>query len=276
MVLGLMFRIPAFILLLVLTVGTTIEFQHILNENEVSVSVNPFWPALLGLLTYLSVCSLSAVLWQTQTFGDMDFLPPFLSVSLLVIAVPVFMLLELFRRKEHPVLNMAVGLMPIVYVALPFALVYLMGVWCGKLSGSAYCGTLPLALFVFIWSNDVGAYCVGCTMGRHRLFERVSPKKSWEGSVGGAVFTVLVAVVCSMTMPDTLGFLSVPVWVAIGLIAVIAGTFGDLTESLVKRHLGIKDSGRILPGHGGLLDRFDSTLMAAPAVAAFLILYYSL
>lgn len=271
MVFGLLNGISAFILLLVLTLGTAIEFQHILNSKGGSVSVKPFWPAFLSLLTFLLVCSFS-LLWNAP-FHNGTMLPLVLSASVLAVAIPLFMLLELFRRKENPVFNMAVGMMPMAYVALPFALIYLLGCRFGTGTDSDYCGILPLALFVFIWCNDVGAYCVGCTLGRHRLFERVSPKKSWEGSVGGAVLTVTVAAVCAMTMPDILGFLPVWVWMMIAVITVVAGTFGDLTESLVKRHLGIKDSGNILPGHGGLLDRFDSTLMAAPAVAAFLLLY---
>lgn len=271
MVFGLLNGTSAFILLLVLTVGTAIEFQHILNADGGLVSVKLLWPALLSLLAFLFVCSLS-LLWN-PSFCNGTGLPLVLSASILAIAIPLFMLLELFRRKEAPVLNMAVGMMPMMYIALPFALIYLMGCRFGTSTDSAYCGILPLALFIFIWCNDVGAYCVGCTLGRHRLFERVSPKKSWEGSVGGAVLTVIVAAVCAVTMPDILGFLPVWVWMVTAIITVVAGTFGDLTESLIKRHLGIKDSGNILPGHGGLLDRFDSTLMAAPAVAAFLLLY---
>lgn len=102
--------------------------------------------------------------------------------------------------------------------------------------------------------------------GKHRLFERISPKKSWEGSIGGAVFCIIAAVVLSHYFT----FLTVGEWIGLGLTIVVFGTWGDLTESLFKRTLGIKDSGNILPGHGGMLDRFDSTLMAVPAAVVYL------
>ena len=104
--------------------------------------------------------------------------------------------------------------------------------------------------------------------GNHRLFERISPKKSWEGSIGGAVFSIIAAIV----MAHFFTFLSTSVWIGLGLTVVVFGTWGDLTESLMKRTLGIKDSGNILPGHGGMLDRFDSTLMAVPAAVVYLYL----
>ena len=125
---------------------------------------------------------------------------------------------------------------------------------------------LPLSIFIFTWVNDTGAYCTGMLFGKHRLFERISPKKSWEGSVGGAAFSLLAAAVMSRFFP----FLSLPQWMGLGLTVVVFGTWGDLTESLLKRTLGIKDSGNILPGHGGMLDRFDSTLMAVPAAVIYL------
>ena len=128
---------------------------------------------------------------------------------------------------------------------------------------------LPLAFFIFIWTNDVGAYCVGCTIGRHRLFERISPKKSWEGSIGGAVVTIAAAIVIWNFFP----IFNMWIWIGMAITTVVFGTFGDLAESLIKRELGVKDSGKILPGHGGLLDRFDSTLLAAPMVYAYI--YYA-
>ena len=140
---------------------------------------------------------------------------------------------------------------------------------------------LPLSVFVFLWVNDTGAYCVGSLLGRHKLFPRVSPGKSWEGSIGGAFFVLLAAwgigwldnmQVCDLDhqSPIFRGLLTIPEWAGLGLIVVVFGTWGDLVESLFKRTLGIKDSGSILPGHGGMLDRFDSSLLAIPAAVVYL------
>jgi len=138
-----------------------------------------------------------------------------------------------------------------------------------------------LSVFVFLWVNDTGAYCVGSLLGRHKLFPRVSPGKSWEGSIGGAVFVLAVAYLVGWldnteiadadhASPVFMGMLSIPEWMGLGLVVVVFGTWGDLVESLFKRTLGIKDSGSILPGHGGMLDRFDSSLLAIPAAVIYL------
>ena len=123
-----------------------------------------------------------------------------------------------------------------------------------------------LSIFVFIWLSDTGAYCVGSLIGKHRLFERISPKKSWEGSIGGGIFSIASSLGFAHFFPFMPGWQ----WVGLAIVVVIFGTWGDLTESLMKRQLGIKDSGNILPGHGGMLDRFDSALMAIPAAVVYL------
>jgi phosphatidate cytidylyltransferase len=116
--------------------------------------------------------------------------------------------------------------------------------------------------------NDTGAYCVGSLIGRHKLFPRISPGKSWEGSIGGAVVVLAVAAAISIYIDDVM--LTLPQWLGLGFVVVVFGTWGDLVESLFKRTLGIKDSGNILPGHGGMLDRFDSSLLAIPAAVVYL------
>ena len=128
---------------------------------------------------------------------------------------------------------------------------------------------LPLSLFIFLWVNDTGAYCCGSLFGKHKLFARVSPGKTWEGSIGGAVFVIIAAAIIGWLVGDMEGGYSIPVWIGLGLVVVVFGTLGDLVESLFKRTLGIKDSGNILPGHGGMLDRFDSSLMAIPAAVIY-------
>ena len=124
-----------------------------------------------------------------------------------------------------------------------------------------------LAIFVFLWASDTGAYCVGSLIGKHPLFKRISPNKSWEGSVGGAVLAIGISMIFAHY--DT-SLYSTLQWAGMALVVVVFGTWGDLVESLMKRQLGIKDSGNILPGHGGMLDRFDSSLIAIPAVALYL------
>ena len=133
---------------------------------------------------------------------------------------------------------------------------------------------MPLSIFIFLWTNDTGAYCSGSLFGKHKLFPRVSPGKSWEGSIGGGILVLAVAALIGYIENSTDGLtpvaLSIPAWMGLGLVVVVFGTWGDLVESLFKRTLGIKDSGNILPGHGGMLDRFDSSLMAMPAAVVYL------
>ncbi len=175
---------------------------------------------------------------------------------------------ELFRKADNPIHNWAYLLLGQVMVALPLAsLNYIMfchdeGKW------------LLLALFVIIWTNDTGAYCVGSLLGRHKMFPRVSPGKSWEGLVGGMMFALLAGWVCStfVVLADTAS-LNIVVWLVFALLVSTFGTLGDLIESLTKRTLGIKDSGHIIPGHGGMLDRFDSLLLAAPVITIFLFFF---
>ena len=118
-----------------------------------------------------------------------------------------------------------------------------------------------------MWASDTGAYCVGSLIGKHPLFKRISPNKSWEGSVGGAVLAIGISMIFAHY--DT-SLYSTLQWAGMALVVVVFGTWGDLVESLMKRQLGIKDSGNILPGHGGMLDRLDSSLIAIPAVALYL------
>ena len=174
---------------------------------------------------------------------------------------------ELYLKKENPIGNWAYAMLSQLYVALTFALLNVLAFQNSpETSSVTYNPILPLSIFVFIWLSDTGAYCVGSLIGKHRLFERISPKKSWEGSIGGAVFSIASSFVFAHFFP----FMSTWQWAGLAVTVVIFGTWGDLTESLLKRQLGIKDSGNILPGQGGMLDRFDSALMAIPAAVVYL------
>ena len=250
------------ILAALLAAFCTAEFVRIVNEGKEM--------HILRTTVILEVLWVCLSVWLFISPGVAGFNRNF-AAAVSLFGIIAIMIDELFRLNESPILNLGVSLMPIIYIALPFALLPTLGVWCGYATGSSYNGWLPLSIFIFIWCNDVGAYCVGCTVGRHRLFPRISPHKSWEGSVGGAVFTVLAAILLPRLFPLQFGFFKAWIWILIAVFTVVFGTFGDLVESMIKREVGIKDSGRILPGHGGFLDRFDSTLLTVPAVSLLLL-----
>ncbi len=171
---------------------------------------------------------------------------------------------ELYRKRTEPLESLAYAALGQIYIALPFALTSCLVF--GQTEDGAYSHVLLLAVFAFIWVNDSFAYLTGMAFGKHRLFERISPKKSWEGFFGGAIF----AMASSYLFYLYTDFLSLGTWIGFALVVVIFGTWGDLVESLMKRTLKVKDSGNTIPGHGGLLDRFDSTILAIPAAVVYL------
>ncbi|WP_180335591.1 phosphatidate cytidylyltransferase [Labilibaculum filiforme] len=184
----------------------------------------------------------------------------FLLLGVLLVMIPI---IELYRKKENPFANIAFTLLGIIYVALPFSLLNYLAF---PFNDQQFHYEIVLGVFVMIWANDTGAYLVGVNFGKHRLFERISPKKSWEGSIGGAIITLVVAWLYSSFFND----LSLIQSLVIGVTVVFFGSIGDLVESLFKRSIQVKDSGNILPGHGGILDRFDAILLVSPMVFVFL------
>ena len=171
---------------------------------------------------------------------------------------------ELFRLKKNALENIAVTLFGIFYVIYPFTLFH----FFVFPSDNQYDPTLLIFLFILIWAFDSGAYLFGVSFGRHKLFEKISPKKSWEGFFGGWFLTLVFALALHRLFPRyEPGFM-----LLIATVVTITGTIGDLVESMIKRNLGVKDSGKFLPGHGGLLDRFDSMLFASPFV--YLVIHF--
>lgn len=168
---------------------------------------------------------------------------------------------ELLRGKSHPVLNLGVTLLGVIYVALPVSLLNHL-----PTVESWWKPWIMVFYLLIIWANDVFAYLVGMTWGRHRLCERLSPKKTWEGFFGGIAGAVLMGVVASYALQS-----DVWRWIGLALVASITGVAGDLTESMFKRAAGVKDSGTVIPGHGGFLDRFDALLLSAPFVLVYLL-----
>ena len=241
-------------LFVVISALTIREFGHLINQVE-GVSINKNITMLAGVYLYMAVMA-----FCTNLSGSKIFLPYLLLIMYLMIS-------ELYLKKENPVMNWAYSMLSQLYIALPFAMLNILSFHTSPMDTSvSYNPILPLSVFVFIWLSDTGAYCVGSLIGRHRLFERISPKKSWEGSIGGGI----VAIGSSFIFTHYFPIMNMAEWAGLALIVVIFGTWGDLTESSLKRQLHIKDSGAILPGHGGILDRFDSALMAIPAAVVYL------
>ena len=182
---------------------------------------------------------------------------------------------QLWNTKTNPVEAWMHIAYSQIYVAVPFALINMIAFFRGQ-----FTPVLVLSMLVFIWVNDSFAYLTGSLFGRHRLFERVSPKKSWEGFIGGNLFALAAAYLMSvldqplsnLLVGNDGSSLALWQWFVFAQIVVVFGTFGDLVESLLKRTLGVKDSGAAIPGHGGWLDRFDSLMFAAPVVACYLYL----
>jgi phosphatidate cytidylyltransferase len=250
----------AMVLLFSLVTGMTIwEFCSLVNDRPY-ISVNRFICTVSGVYLFLAMAGFNSGLTPATVF-----IPYLVSIIYLMVA-------ELYLKAKDPVNNWAYTMFSQLYIALPLSL---LNVLAYRSNGYdiQYTYLTPLAVFVFLWINDAGAYCVGSLLGRHKLFPRISPGKSWEGSIGGGLLVMAVAVAIwhFTTQYDVneLGLTALE-WAGLGLVVVVFGTWGDLIESLFKRTLGIKDSGNILPGHGGMLDRFDSTLMAVPAAVVYL------
>lgn len=179
------------------------------------------------------------------------------------------MILQLYVRNDKPIRCLAISLMSQIYIGLPLFTMTMLGKYVGL--------HFVLAIFLLIWINDTGAFVVGSLLGRHRLFERVSPKKSWEGFFGGLAFTLMTGCFFALWGGNFWDVRwNVITWLIFALVITLFSTWGDLVESLMKRSLNIKDSGHLIPGHGGILDRIDSLLLVMPAAFLFVIIYFVL
>jgi phosphatidate cytidylyltransferase len=192
------------------------------------------------------------------------FLPPALLFGIIPFLFVTF-IIELYRRKEQPITNIAYTLAGFLYVGFPLGLSNLLAFPISSGKHTFYPWIL-FGIIMTIWVYDSGAYLIGTPLGRHRLFERISPKKSWEGVIGGAIFAMLAGVLNAWLFQS----IELIAWLLISFVVIVAATFGDLVESLMKRSIGIKDSGNILPGHGGFLDRLDSFIFTVPMMVVLL------
>ncbi len=242
------------VLFLVITILGIWEF-YTLSEKEGSRPQK-----LIGTI-------IGALLFISNALVCMGMLNP----RFLVINIPVIFLvfiIELYLKAADPFRNIAFTLLGIFYVALPFSLLNYIGNINQIYNSQNYNYELLFGFFFILWCNDSGAYLVGSTIGKHKLFLRVSPGKTWEGSAGGAIASFGVAYLISGWYTS----ISRMDWMAIAAILVVIGSLGDLVKSIFKRSINVKDSGTILPGHGGILDRFDSLIMSAPFVFTYLYL----
>lgn len=236
-----------FILFLLLGMLGLLEFYRLVKTQ--GIKPNQFIGLLLGGALFVAVFLI-----------EKDLIP----LEWLYLALPILWLtfvLELYRKKAQPFTNIAFTLLGVAYVAVPFSLLHQLAYL-----NETYSWQPILGLLLLIWSADTGAYIAGKNFGKHKLLERVSPGKTWEGWVGGTVLAVAVSYVLALFFQD----LALYQWIGIAVLVAIFGVLGDLVESLLKRSLGVKDSGTLLPGHGGILDRFDSLIMAIPFIVAFL------
>lgn len=250
----------AMTLLFALITGLTVwEFTGLVNMRK-GIDTNRMISTVAGVYFFIAMVGFCSALTPPTVF-----IPYLITLIYLLVA-------ELYAKNPDPIGTWAYTMMSQLYIALPFSM---LGVLAFRATpeGTVYTYLMPLSVFVFLWINDTGAYCCGSLLGRHKLFPRISPGKSWEGSIGGAVF-VAAAAVLIWHLTELYGVndlqLNVAEWIGLGLVVTVFGTWGDLVESLFKRTLGIKDSGKILPGHGGMLDRFDSSLLALPAAVVYL------
>lgn len=240
------------VIISLITTFALYEFYGLM-ENTAKVPVIKTWNILGGFFLFLGGYAYFAGIAGVAAFT------PYL-IYLLVLFIS-----ELYLKRQNPIQSLAYSVFGQMYIAVPFALVnYLVFAY----ERGTYHFVYILALFVFIWVNDSFAYLTGMAFGKHRLFERISPKKSWEGFIGGAAFSIASSLIFAHFYPN----LSLVAWLGFAAVVVAFGTWGDLFESLIKRTLGVKDSGNMIPGHGGILDRFDSTIFAIPAVSVYLLL----
>ena len=193
-----------------------------------------------------------------------------LGVSLLLIFAMLLVItfvIEVFRNRQTPMYNIATTIMGAVYVALPMAILTILPSGLNAIihRGEVWIPWVFLFYLFLVWGNDVFAYLVGVTMGKHRMCERLSPKKSWEGFAGGVAGSAAVGAIAASVLGGSYG-----VWIGLAIVVALSSVVGDLIESMFKRDAGVKDSGAIMPGHGGILDRFDALIISAPFALIYL------
>ena len=228
------------------------EFYQFFKPTEISPQASS------GIFAGIALFGISVLVTQFRYDADVLFL-----ITPIVFFI---FIVELYRKRKTPLSNIGITLLGLIYVAIPFIMLHQIAYYKNFEFGNNYSYELLLGYFFLLWANDTGAYFVGRSLGKNKLFERISPKKTWEGSIGGILSGLLVGYINFLIFPN----IELWVWLSVAIIVVLFGSLGDLVESLFKRSLKIKDSGNLLPGHGGVLDRFDGILISAPIVYSFL------
>ena len=236
------------------------EYSGLVNNIE-DVTINRFISTVAGVYLFLAISAVNSGFVQTNAV----FMPYLLTIIYLFVS-------ELYTKNKNAIHDLSYTMLGQMYVALPLSMINVLAFRTATDGNIHFYYLLPLSVFIFLWTSDTGAYCVGSLFGKHKLFPRISPAKSWEGSIGGGGLVLVAAFLVSLLDQNhgNLSGLNTLQWLGLGLVVTVFGTWGDLVESLIKRTLGIKDSGTILPGHGGMLDRFDSSLLAIPASAVYI------
>jgi phosphatidate cytidylyltransferase len=245
----------------IILAGTQYEYYVIIRNTGVRPQLVP------GMITGIAAYTISTLI-ASGIIPKNYFL-------ILVPMILVIMVTELYRKQEKPFDSLAHTFFSIIYTAVPFSMLPFSAFSRTGLdtllhhNQGLFSPGIIIGFFLLIWANDTGAYLAGVSFGRHKLFERISPKKTWEGFLGG----VISAVAAAWFLSGWLGVVDRENWIIIAVIVSVAGTYGDLVESMLKRSTGIKDSGTIMPGHGGFLDRFDSAIISFPLVYLFISLF---
>jgi len=238
----------------VFTVAGLWEFYSLQEKNY----IRPL--KIHGIITGL--CIFLITVFKNAELIDIDHAEKYYFVIFLYILI--LFIIELYRKSEKAFQNISVCITGLIYIAIPLSI--LISLPHIVTHENSFDKVILIGFFLLLWTYDTFAYLTGIWLGKHRLFERISPKKSWEGLIGGAVFCIGLAILLSLNYSS----LTTQQWIITAILIIIFGTFGDLVESMLKRNLNIKDSGNFFPGHGGVLDRFDAVLLSAPFVYFYL------
>lgn len=246
---------------LIILAGNQYEYYKLIKNNGATPQM------VTGIATGIIAYSISTLVAAGKAPSELYYI--------LIVMIIAIMAIELFRRQERPFDSLSHTFFPFFYIVLPlslfpFATFSHTGINTFLIHKNIiFSPGIIVGFFILIWTNDTAAFLTGVTLGRHKLIERISPNKTWEGFVGGFLLTMAVAYFLS----GWIGVINRVKWVILASIVSVSATFGDLIESMLKRSLGIKDSGKILPGHGGFLDRFDSVLISFPIVYIYISLF---
>lgn len=246
-------------LILAIIIGGTAEFYRLCDKGGIEPMkiVGMITAAAVFAVGFSAFSMLSGVVGQDMIW-DLLYVTAACGIGLIVVIIPAAFACELWRKSGTPIANIAATFMGVVYVAVPMTMLFYIQ-WLAADGVQPWNPWVVLSYISVIWINDIFAYLVGVCCGRHKMFPRISPKKSWEGFCGGIVAATAAGVLCGRLLGGNMAF-----WGVLALIVAVTGVAGDLVESLFKRSVGVKDSGSIMPGHGGFLDRFDAMLFSAP------------